>query len=77
MPGGWNHTVWLPFFECLLLVEPLDEQQVGELFHHFERVGDSSGPEVIPDRIDFGLQFTLDHSLTPQPVRTSMDTVRR
>ena len=28
---------------------PLDEQQVGDLLHHLERVGDAARPEVVPD----------------------------
>jgi hypothetical protein len=36
----------------LAFVKPFDEQQIGELLHYFERVGDTSGPEVIPDSVD-------------------------
>ena len=35
-------------FDRLQFVEPLDEQQVGDLFDDRERIGDATRPEVVP-----------------------------
>jgi len=34
------------------IVEPLDEQEVGDLLDHRKRVGHAAGPEGVPDLID-------------------------
>jgi ABC-type molybdate transport system ATPase subunit len=36
----------------LLVVGPLDEQQVGELLDHLQRVGHPARPHRIPDPVD-------------------------
>jgi hypothetical protein len=43
------------------LVQPLDEEQVGELLDDGERIGDAAGPEGVPDAVDFGFDFACDH----------------
>jgi hypothetical protein len=40
----------LPQFE---IVEPLQEQQIRDLLHHLERVGDPTGPKGVPDLVHF------------------------
>ena len=47
------------------LVQPLDEQQVGELLDDRERVRDAAGPQGVPDSVDLGLQLTGDHDSIP------------
>lgn len=44
------------------LVEAADEQEVGDLLDHLDRVRDPAGPEGIPYVVDFGSQFTCEHS---------------
>jgi hypothetical protein len=34
--------VRLVLFECVQVVEPLDEEQIGDLLDHFERIGDAT-----------------------------------
>ena len=43
------------------VVEPLDEEQVGDLLDHFQRVGDAAGPEGIPDVVDLAADFAGEH----------------
>ena len=40
------------------LIKPAHEQEIGDLFDNFERIGDPAGPEGIPDIIDLGAEFT-------------------
>ena len=47
------------------LVQPLDEEQVGELLDDRERVRDAAGPHGVPDSVDLGLQLTGDHDSIP------------
>jgi hypothetical protein len=53
----------LAFLQRLNFVEPLDEEQVGELFDNGQRVGNAAGPHRIPDAIDSGFEFAGDHCL--------------
>jgi transposase len=39
------------------LVEPLHEQQIGDLLDSGERVGDSTGPELVPELVDLAFEF--------------------
>ena len=47
------------------VIQPTDEQEVGDLLDHLERVGDAAGPERIPHRIDLAPEFTCKHALYP------------
>ncbi len=49
------------FLEGVQLVEALDEEQVGKLLDHRERVRDAARPHRVPDLVDLGLEFTRDH----------------
>ena len=53
----------LALAQRMQLVEPLDEEQVGELLDDGERVRDAAGPHAVPDAVDFGLDFTGDHGV--------------
>jgi hypothetical protein len=48
-------------FQDLLVVEAAEEEEVGDLLHDFEGVGDASGPEGVPDTIDLAADFTGEH----------------
>ena len=52
----------LALFQGVQLVQPLDEQQVGELLDDRKGVGDAAGPHGVPDAVDFGFDFTGDHT---------------
>jgi hypothetical protein len=43
------------------VVQPAQEQQVGDLLDDLQRVGDTAGPEGIPDAVDLALEVTCDH----------------
>ena len=60
-------AVRLVLRQRLPLVQRFDEQQVGELLHHLQRVRDSPRPEVIPHRVDAALQLPRDHHPPFQP----------
>ena len=51
----------LALFQGVQLIQPLDEQQVGELLDDRKGVGDAAGPHGVPDAVDFGFDFTGDH----------------
>jgi hypothetical protein len=42
------------------VVQPAQEEQVGDLLDHLERVGDAAGPEGVPDLVDLALDWTGD-----------------
>ncbi len=51
----------LVFFQGVQVVQPAQEEQVGDLLDDLQWVGDAAGPEGIPDRIDLALDFTGHH----------------
>lgn len=42
----------LGLLDGLQLVQPPDEQQVGDLLHHAQGVGHAPGSEIVPDAVD-------------------------
>ena len=46
------------------LVQPLGEQQIGDLLDHRQRVGHAAGPEGVPDLVDLIFDGTGDHRIT-------------
>jgi hypothetical protein len=56
----------LVLLERLQIVEPSQEEQVGDLLDDFERVGDPAGPEGVPDAIDLAAQLAGQHVGIPQ-----------
>lgn len=48
-------------FEFLDFVEALQEEQVGDLFDDFDRVGNAAGPEGIPDAVDLIADIAGEH----------------
>lgn len=53
--------VGLVFFERVQVVEPAQEEQVGDLLDHLDGVGDAAGPEGVPDLVDFAFEFAGEH----------------
>ncbi len=58
---GAAQAVGLVFFERVQVVEPAQEEQVGDLLDDFERVGDAAGPEGVPDLVDFAFEVAGEH----------------
>ena len=58
---GFLSRVGLVLLERLQVVEPADEEQVGDLLDHLQRVGDAAGPEGIPDLVDLATNFVGEH----------------
>ena len=54
-PGGFV------LFQRVQVVQPLQEQQVGNLLDDFQRVGDAARPEGVPDGVDLGADFACEH----------------
>jgi hypothetical protein len=52
----------LALLQLLHLIEALDEDQVGDLLDHLQRVGEPARPEVVPDAVDLVAQFACQHS---------------
>jgi len=46
----------------LQVIQPPNEQQVGDLLHHLQRIGDAACPERILDAIDLALQLPGEHA---------------
>ena len=44
-------------FFLVQLVQPLHEQQVGDLLDGGERVADAAAPEFVPELVDFAFEF--------------------
>lgn len=54
-PGGFA------LLEFLHLVQALEEEQVGDLFYDFDRIGNASRPEGVPDAVDLIANFAGKH----------------
>jgi hypothetical protein len=57
MPKGLR----LLFFKRMQVIQPLNKQQVGDLFNHRKRVANAARPEGIPNLINLIPEF---HPLT-------------
>ena len=55
-------------FQRVQIVEPFDEQQVRDLFHHFQRIGDPAGPKCVPEPVDFAAYLACQHVAFPLAV---------
>ena len=64
---GFAGARGLGFLQRVQLVEPLDEQQVGELLDDRERVRDAPGPHRVPDLIYFRFEFAGNHMRLGSP----------
>jgi hypothetical protein len=47
----------LALLQRVRVIQPADEQEVGDLLDDFERVGDAAGPEGVPDGVDLAAKF--------------------
>ena len=54
-PGG------LVLLQRVQVVQAAQEEQVGDLLDHLQRVGDAAGPEGVPDLVDLALDVAGDH----------------
>ena len=62
--GSWTGVpvrAALRSFRACSFVEPLDEEQIGELLDDRERIRNAARPHGVPDLVDLGLEFTRDH----------------
>src|SRR5262245_11388957 len=55
----------LALLQLLHLVEALDEDQVGDLLDHLERIGEAARPEVVPNVINLVSQLARQHRCLP------------
>jgi len=49
------------FFEGMKIVETAKEEKIRDLFDHFQRVGDATGPKDIPESVDLVFNFASNH----------------
>ncbi|HEX4205239.1 MAG TPA: hypothetical protein VHZ51_13820 [Ktedonobacteraceae bacterium] len=47
----------------LKVIEPTQEQQIGDLLDHFERVGNAARPEGVPYLVNLTLNTSCNHNL--------------
>jgi hypothetical protein len=62
--------------EGVQIVEPADEKQIGDLLDNLEWIGDTPGPEGIPNSVDLALQLPSDQLCLPLGLRRSRDRTR-
>ena len=58
-------AVGLVLFKSMGVIQPAHEQEVSDLFDHFERIGDATRPKGIPYIVDLGAKFAGQHN-TPE-----------
>jgi hypothetical protein len=63
--------------QFLHLIEALDEDEIGDLLDHLQRIGDAARPEIIPDRVDLVAQFTGEHRSFPAAAEADTSMRRR
>ena len=49
------------FVEFLPVVQLFQKDKISKLLDNVERIGNSAGPEVVPDAVYFGFKFSGDH----------------
>ena len=67
---GFAQKLGIPFATRLVVIEDLDEHEVGELLDDGKRIAHAVGPENVPDAVDLGLEFTSDHGRSVRRVST-------
>jgi hypothetical protein len=60
-------------FQCLQLVKPADEEQIGDLFDDFQRVRNAARPERVPELIDFITEFAGEYCVVSPPRNSLSD----
>ena len=60
-PSACLSRVGLALLQRVQVVEPLDEEQVGDLLDDLERIGDAARPEGIPEGVDLTADFAGEH----------------
>ena len=55
--------IGLVLLQRVHVVEPAEEEQVGDLLDHLQRVRDAAGPEGVPDAVDLVLDVAGDHEV--------------
>ncbi len=55
----------LALLQFLHLVEALDENEIGDLLDHLQRVCEPARPEIVPDAVDLVAQFPCQHAMRP------------
>ena len=58
---GTPQAVGLLLLGGMEVVEALDEEEVRDLVHHFQRVGDAARPEHVPQAVYLAFEFSGDH----------------
>ena len=53
----------LVLFEDLKVIQAPDEEEIGDLFDHLQRVGDAAGPEGVPDLVYLRSYGACEHGL--------------
>jgi hypothetical protein len=48
------------FLQRVEIIEPLQEEQLGDLLDDFEGIGNAAGPESIPERVDFAANIAVE-----------------
>jgi hypothetical protein len=56
------------FFQGVQVVQAAQKQQVSDLLHHLQGVGDAAGPERVPDSVNLAAQFAREHEDCPPVV---------
>jgi len=51
------------------VVQAAEEEEVGDLLHHLQGVGDAAGPEGVPDAVDLGFDCAGDHGVVLAGIR--------
>jgi hypothetical protein len=59
--GNWPTPPRSLFLGNFLFVQSLKKEKVGDLLNDFERVGDATRPEGVPDLIDLTANFASKH----------------
>ena len=72
-------AVGFVFLQRVQVVEPAQEEEIGDLLDHLQRIRDAARPEGVPDAIDLVLDVAGDHALglTPSQESTPVLRVRR
>jgi hypothetical protein len=59
--NGFAEPGTLTLFQFLHLVQPLEKEQVGDLFDDFDRIGNAPRPESVPDAVNLIAYFACKH----------------
>ena len=59
-----TQSLGLALLHRVQVIQAPQEEEVGDLFDHLDRISNAAGPEGIPECVDFAAEFASEHVMS-------------